>query len=162
MLSVALCVGPCSLDEGSAAENDFCLSGDLASCSVTQSHYSEHQTQPGEESVKATSKLISGKTPERLSVADTSGVHLSIKTAGKYHEPRLALIMLTWLQTVLPEQARTRQSAELASPIFFVFETENLCQPPQVYIVTDDGAEDEWTIKARKMGIIIMNVYNMS
>ena len=113
VLSIALCIDPCSLDEGSAPENDFCLSGDLVSCS-------EHQTQSGEASVEATSKLILGKTPQRISVADTSGVHLSIKTAGKYHEPRLALVMLTWLQTVLPEQASTHQPAELASPVAFV------------------------------------------
>lgn len=51
-------------------------------------------------------KLLLGRPPHKLSVADTSGIHLSLKTALKYHEERLSLLMLTWLQTVEPDQAR--------------------------------------------------------
>ena len=42
--------------------------------------------------------------PHRISVANTSGIHFSVKTAAKYHEERLSLLLLTWLQTVEPHQ----------------------------------------------------------
>ena len=45
-----------------------------------------------------------GRIPQRLSVVNTSGIHISVKTAAKYHEERLSLLMLTWLQTLEPQQ----------------------------------------------------------
>ena len=42
--------------------------------------------------------------PHRISVANTSGIHISVKTAAKYHKERLSLLLLTWLQTVDPNQ----------------------------------------------------------
>lgn len=49
-------------------------------------------------------KLILGRLPHRMSVADTTGVHISLKTAEMFHEDRLALGMLTWLQAIEPHQ----------------------------------------------------------
>ena len=47
---------------------------------------------------------VLGRQPQRLVVAGSSGIHLSVKTAAKYHEERLSLLLLTWLQTVEPQQ----------------------------------------------------------
>jgi fringe protein len=66
-----------------------------------------------------------GRVPHRISVADTSGIHISVKTAAKYHEERLSLLLLTWLQTV---------------------------EPHQVHIVTDDSSDDRWIATAEKYG----------
>lgn len=47
---------------------------------------------------------IRGRTPERVDHVDSSDVFFSVKTAGHYHEPRLSLLLLTWLQAVSPHQ----------------------------------------------------------
>lgn len=99
-LSLCTC---CALEEQSTAEHGVCLSEDSSLCGRTHlasaMEFSEAATVAGE-------KLLLGRPPHRLSVADTSGIHLSLKTALKYHEERLPLVMLTWLQTVEPDQAR--------------------------------------------------------
>ena len=55
-------------------------------------------------------QVILDRVPHRIFVANTSGIHLSVKTAAKYHEQRLSLVLLTWLQTVQPRQV-TNESA---------------------------------------------------
>lgn len=47
---------------------------------------------------------IMGRIPHHITVADTSAIHISVKTAVKYHEERLSHLLLTWLQTLLPQQ----------------------------------------------------------
>ena len=65
--------------------------------SVVQRSVSEESSSTGVEP-------LLGRIPHRLSVVNTSGVHISVKTAAKYHEERLELLLLTWLQTVQPQQ----------------------------------------------------------
>lgn len=52
-------------------------------------------------------ELLWGRVPHKLSVINTSGVHVSVKTAAKYHEERLSLLMLTWLQILEPHQVQS-------------------------------------------------------
>ena len=49
---------------------------------------------------------VHGRKPQRLSVVDSSDVHVSVKTAAKYHDDRLSLLLLTWFQTLQPQQVR--------------------------------------------------------
>ena len=51
--------------------------------------------------------FIFGKQPQRQTSAVeyySSAVYISVKTTVSYHESRLAVLLLTWLQTVRPEQ----------------------------------------------------------
>ena len=49
---------------------------------------------------------ILGKVPQRIVVPNSSDVYISVKTAGLYHESRLSLLLLTWMQTVNHKQVR--------------------------------------------------------
>ena len=55
-------------------------------------------------SVVSEIQRVHGKYPEQHVVPRSSKVHISIKTTSAYHKPRLSLLILTWLQTVAPEQ----------------------------------------------------------
>ena len=108
-LSLCTC---CALEEQPTAEHGVCFSEDPSLCSRTRlastMQFSGAATVAGE-------RLLLGRRPHRLPVADTSGIHLSLKTAVKYHEERLPLVMLTWLQTVEPDQARRHHTAPALS-----------------------------------------------
>ncbi len=41
---------------------------------------------------------------ENAVAPQSGGIYVSIKTAVKYHKPRLPAIMLTWLQNISPSQ----------------------------------------------------------
>lgn len=75
------------------------------------------------------SSTILGRIPERVSVIPSaSDVFVSIKATASYHEARLSLLLLTWMQTL---------------------------HSNQVYIVTDVG-EDYWTKFARNEGFHVV------
>lgn len=69
------------------------------------------ETSPSDVSVI---QQLYGKNPEQYIVPLSSNLHISVKTTSTYHKPRLSLILLTWLQTVAPEQvskvARRRET----------------------------------------------------
>ena len=80
---------------------------------------------------------VLGLRPQRLTaVPGAAEVHISVKTAAKYHAERLSILLLTWLQTVEPPPPGE-------------------CIPPTR---TDDGAEDEWTATATQHGIVCVCV----
>ena len=59
---------------------------------------------------------ILGKQPQRqISAVEyySSAVYISVKTTVSYHESRLAVLLLTWLQTVRPEQVMPCVSSQL-------------------------------------------------
>ncbi len=47
---------------------------------------------------------VLGRLTERVDSVDSSEVFFSVKTAGHYHASRLSILLLTWLQAVLPHQ----------------------------------------------------------
>ena len=50
-------------------------------------------------------RYVLGLRPQRLTaVPGAAEVHISVKTAAKYHAERLSILLLTWLQTVEPYQ----------------------------------------------------------
>ena len=54
---------------------------------------------------RATSmSLLVASHAERLTVNRSKGILVSIKTTEKYHRTRLPPLVLTWLQTLQPEQ----------------------------------------------------------
>ena len=52
---------------------------------------------------KSMSLLTAGHV-ERVTVDGSQGIFVSIKTTKKYHKTRLPSLILTWLQTLQPEQ----------------------------------------------------------
>jgi hypothetical protein len=48
--------------------------------------------------------LLAANHAERVKIDGGEGIFVSIKTTGKYHETRLPPLVLTWLQTLQPEQ----------------------------------------------------------
>ena len=73
--------------------------GDGGTCSADPFTCSEHGwTEVGG------ARTILGLQPQRLVVGETSEIFISVKTAAKYHEQRLSLLLLTWLQTLQPHQ----------------------------------------------------------
>ena len=49
-------------------------------------------------------ELLAGDHAERVTVDGSEGIFVSIKTTQKYHGTRLPPLVLTWLQTLRPEQ----------------------------------------------------------
>ena len=49
-------------------------------------------------------KLLMGGKAEKVVVSDSKDIFISIKSTQKYHETRLPPVLLTWIQTVEPEQ----------------------------------------------------------
>lgn len=49
-------------------------------------------------------ELLIGERQERVVVSGSEGIFVSIKTTQKYHATRLPPILLTWLQTINPQQ----------------------------------------------------------
>ena len=76
---------------------DTCSSEQMATC----------ETQSSSGFLEQDAIKLWGRVPHRLSVMNTSGIHVSVKTAAKYHEERLSLLMLTWLQILDPHQVTT-------------------------------------------------------
>ena len=112
---------------------ESCSSNDGTSCKETGSLgqlFSSHVS-------GLNGTFILGKQPQRQTsdVADacSSAVYISVKTTVSYHESRLAVLLLTWLQTVRPEQVMALSSQQPAvsfdvntpvcpeSPIFSFF-----------------------------------------
>ena len=93
LIEEALCPeseGSCSSDDGTSCKETESL-GQLSSSLVSGLN----------------DTFILGKQPQRqTSDADdySSAVYISVKTTVSYHESRLAVLLLTWLQTVRPEQ----------------------------------------------------------
>ena len=81
--------GTCAADGGGGKESVTCRE--------------EWTRQDGREGGGAVASVL-GRRPQRLSVVDSADVHISVKTAAKYHEGRLSLLLLTWLQTLQPQQ----------------------------------------------------------
>ena len=79
--------GTCSEDEHSLAD---CNKGDELA-----------QTTKG--MTKSMSLLAAGHA-ERVAVDGSQGIFVSIKTTEKYHRTRLPPLVVTWLQTLQPEQ----------------------------------------------------------
>ena len=57
--------------------------------------------------------LLLGKRPERCTTPGTDDIYISIKTTRRYHKTRLSMLILTWLQTVKPEQVNSTASCSL-------------------------------------------------
>eukprot|EP00731_Ephydatia_muelleri_P031356 Em0022g870a len=70
---------------------------------------------------------LHGKYPEKRTVPRSSNVYISVKSTSAYHKSRLSLLLLTWLQTVEPEQ---------------------------VHIITD--GVDEWSKEADRLGFHVV------
>lgn len=61
---------------------------------------------------------LHGKYPEKLTVPRSTNVHISVKSTSAYHKPRLSLLLLTWLQTIEPEQVpRPFKPCTLRNPL---------------------------------------------
>ena len=48
--------------------------------------------------------LLAANHAKRVKIDDGEGIFVSIKTTEKYHRTRLPPLVLTWLQTLQPEQ----------------------------------------------------------
>ena len=97
-----LCVAPALQERAITDYGEVTCSSDTSrSCSNLSSHAGLLSRDVGDNPPE---ELLLGRMPHRLSVADTAGIHISVKTAAKYHEERLSLLMLTWLQTIEPRQ----------------------------------------------------------
>lgn len=89
-----------------------CTSDDGTSCKETGSLgqlSSSHDT------------FILGKQPQRQTSGVeyySSAVYISVKTTVSYHESRLAVLLLTWLQTVRPKQVMPCISSQLFHLMF--------------------------------------------
>ena len=73
-------------------DEETCFADGSLSCSLDQTH------------AALPVDSIQGRVPHKISAVDTSDIHISVKTATKYHEERLSLLLLTWLQTLEPQQ----------------------------------------------------------
>lgn len=118
------------------SRNETCFA-DVSTCGF------KYIVRPDIERNSSAVEVLLGRVPHKITVADTSGIHLSVKTAAKYHEERLALLLLTWLQTVQPHQV-------LQCCIRSSLDGRTL---QQVHIVTDDVPQDRWTATAEKYGM---------
>ena len=102
LLLLALRVSPALQERTSTDGREVTCSSDTStSCSNLSSHAG---LLSGDLPDNLPEELLLGRAPHRLTVADTAGIHISVKTAAKYHEERLSLLMLTWLQTIKPRQ----------------------------------------------------------
>ena len=50
---------------------------------------------------------VLGKQPERCTTSGADDIYISIKTTQRYHKTRVLMLILTWLQTVKPEQVNS-------------------------------------------------------
>ena len=58
---------------------------------------------------------VLGKQPERCATPEADDIYISIKTTQNYHKTRVPILILTWLQTVRPEQVNLTVHA--ATPV---------------------------------------------
>ena len=122
LVEEALCPeseGSCSSDDGTSCKETGSL-GQLSSSHVSGLN----------------GTFILGKQPQRqTSDADdySSAVYISVKTTVSYHESRLAVLLLTWLQTVRPEQVMALSSQQPA--VSFDVNTPVCPGSPKVWFV---------------------------
>ena len=102
LIGEALCPeseGSCTSDDGTSCKETEGL-GQLSSSFVSELN----------------DTFILGKQPQRQTSSVeyySSAVYISVKTTVSYHESRLAVLLLTWLQTVRPEQVMPCVSSQL-------------------------------------------------
>ena len=90
------CIGDVLCSELSTSEG-YCTAEDGTSCAESG--------EPKDQSVSGSNDtLILGKRPQRHIIDYSSEVYISVKTTASYHEPRLAILLLTWMQTLKPKQ----------------------------------------------------------
>ena len=85
-------------------QKDFCASEDTASTETGQQCKNYSSVVEGAHTKTLAMNLLMGGQAERMVVNDSEYIFVSIKTTQKYHATRLPPVLLTWIQTVQPEQ----------------------------------------------------------
>lgn len=100
LLVVVTYIGKVLCSERSTS-GGYCTADDGTGCTE-----SENLGELEEQSVqRLNDTLILGKHPHRHIFTNCcSEVYVSVKTTASYHEPRLAILLLTWMQTLEPKQ----------------------------------------------------------